>query len=130
MQKNICIVFIYSINEFHLSKKLCCTNTMFAQHNTKLDHILPLNYMQIRPLSRIIWQFGAFLLGNLAHYNSYSALYCPFNTPANSSISLLEIPKGFPNAPITWPNSFDNILCFHTFQCYPHCFLRNFALLR
>ena len=31
---------------------------------------------------------------------------------------------------ITWTNSFDNILCFQTFQCYPHCFLRDLALFR
>ena len=36
--------------------------------------------------------------GNLAHYNSHSALYRPSNTPANISISLLEIPNRVANS--------------------------------
>ena len=43
MQKNSCIVFIYSINEFHLSKKLCRTNIMFVRHNINLQsHLITL----------------------------------------------------------------------------------------
>lgn len=66
---------------------------MFAQHNTKLNHILLLNYIQIRSLPHIVWQFGEFLLGNLALSNGYFNPHRLSNTPANISISLLDIPN-------------------------------------
>ena len=117
---------------------------MFAQHNIKLYHILLLNYMQIKSLLHITWQFDAFLLGNLVHYNSYSASHRSSSTPVNipilswkflivlssflfidffAIIRIILLPQRlinrFPNAPKTQPNSFDNILCFQAFLLCP-----------
>ena len=52
---------------------------MFAQHNTKPNHILSLNYIKISHLSRVVWQFGAFLLGNLTHYKRSSVILIAFS---------------------------------------------------
>lgn len=91
-KKNTCAVFIYSINEFHLIKILCCTSIMLVQHNTSI-----LSYYSITYKSTLY----LILIGNLAHFclvinlarrNSYS-LHRLFNTPANISIPLLEIPN-------------------------------------
>ncbi len=91
MYKNTFTAFIYFINEFHLSKNYATQTLCSLSITQNFNRILLFNHIQINHLSRIVWQFGAFLLGNLAHYNSHSALYRPSNTPANISASLLEI---------------------------------------
>ena len=58
-----------------------------------LNPILLLNHIQISLIPHSTWKFGAFSLGNLAYRNSYSNLQRLSNTPANRSISLLEIPN-------------------------------------
>lgn len=83
MQKNTCIVFIHSINEFHLSKNYA-TQTLCSR--SIIQSLIASN--RSTTYSSDIYLVS---LGNLAHYNSHSALYRPSNTPANISASLLEI---------------------------------------
>ena len=155
MQKNTCIIFIHSINEFHLSKKLCCTNIMFAQHNTKFAHTLQLNYIKsviylvslgnLAHFYLVIWHTITIIPPYIAHPTLRQKIHLSQKfqivLPSFLSVAFFAIiriilfpqmlMKGFPNAPKrTCHNSFYNIPCFHALQCYPHCFLQNFALLR
>ena len=88
---HVLFLSIPSMN-FTLSKILCCTSIMLVQHNTSI-----LSYYSITYKSTLY----LILIGNLAHFclvinlarrNSYS-LHRLFNTPANISIPLLEIPN-------------------------------------
>ena len=92
MHKNTFTAFIYFINEFHLSKNYATQTLCSLSITQNFNRILLFNHIQINHLSRIVWQFGAFLLGDLAHQNNYSTLHRPSNTPAKDS-SLLEIPN-------------------------------------
>ena len=98
MQKNTCIVFIHSINEFHLSKNYAtqtlCSRSIIQSYTQIAADKLGVS----RSLLRFWFNGGTMRIslynkikGNLAHYNSHSALYRPSNTPANISASLLEI---------------------------------------
>lgn len=65
MQKNTCIVFIHSINEFHLSKNYATQTLCSRKDNTNLQsHFTTQLHTNQHHIS---WKFSAFLFGNLAH---------------------------------------------------------------
>lgn len=94
---HVSFLSIPSMN-FTFQKKYAAQTLCSLSITQNFNRILLFNHIQINHLSRIVWQFGTFLLGNLAHYSSHSALYRPSNTPANISISLLEIPNRVANS--------------------------------
>lgn len=78
----------FTFQKYYAAQTLCSRSII-----QKLYHILLLNCIQIKSLPHIVWQFCAFLFGNLARSNSYFNLHRLSKTPANISISLLEIPN-------------------------------------
>ncbi len=85
-------LFILSMNftfqKYYAAQTLCSHSII-----KNSSHFLSFNNLQINVIVCFIWKFDAFSLGNLAHRNSYSYLHRSSSTPANISISRLEIPN-------------------------------------
>ena len=92
MQKNTCIVFIHSINEFHLSKNYA-TQTLCSRSIIQIfNRISLLNYIQINIISLgnlarfylVIWHTETVILTYIVHPVANSRH--PFTAPITSEI--------------------------------------------